>query len=250
MAGSLKRTNTIWPGASSDRTIKTSTVPESVGDVTRSDLTPRKPNVLLKKVKDKDEIHPKLLASFQSKPITDVPKPPIQQHRDSSNGTGLVLAREKVAHFNSKGVPTCSSLELNIVVTTKKVWDLYEPLHFCTHQGHDHQHEAVLSCRKGQETRLFVLKRRLLSKDTKLVHFTRPRCEYLVDLEGAFSWRDELWLIYEEMDLPLELIFALDHDPWTLYEGSTMNEEYDDNKNRQISAIAQQVSGLLMYLGW
>lgn len=133
-------------------------------------------------------------------------------------------------------VPTARSLDHSIVVVAKTVWDLYEAIEFCSNQGEDLRSHTILGRRKNthphQDENLFIVKQYQYTSNDEIRNFTKPRSQFLVELHSAFCAGTHFWMLYEEMDLSLEQVLALDCDPWTVNPGQKMN---------QIAAIASQV---------
>ncbi|KAK1809301.1 hypothetical protein LTR12_016330 [Friedmanniomyces endolithicus] len=218
MSTFLKRTDTIWPKAKRH----TSSIDDELGAV-------RDPTV--------PQLHTNHDASEQkddSSTSLPVPKPTQRPRIEELKPHVLSRAAGMRSHFR---VPTAQSLNHSIVIIEKTVWDLYEAIAFCSNQGEDEPAGCtILSRRKRthphQDESLFVVKQHQSPLPEGIRHFVKPRSRFLVELHGAFHSGAHLWTLYEEMDLSLEQIFALDCDPWTICPGE---------KDAQISAIASQV---------
>ncbi len=162
---------------------------------------------------------------------------PIRTQRPRTEELRPHLLSRAAGMRNHFRVPTTQSLNHSIVIIEKTVWDLYEAIAFCSNQGEDEPAGyTILSRRKRthshQDESLFVVKQHQSRLPEGIRHFVKPRSRFLVELHGAFHSGAHLWTLYEEMDLSLEQIFALDCDPWTICPGE---------KDAQISAIASHV---------
>ncbi|KAK3670769.1 hypothetical protein LTR78_009341 [Recurvomyces mirabilis] len=207
----LNRRNTVWPRAS-DTTQSTSVVVDSSPPKSSASQHKRqKPDLLI-----------------QVPPHGPIPTPPAFSTRALDINTVSIELR------NPYDFPTSKNLDHSIVVTNKSIWKMYDPIVTRSNQGPCQQGFAILSRRKvsqrGTVEGDVIVKAQALTMPLK--HFAKPRCQNLVELYGAFRSRDTLWLLYEEMTVSLEQVFALDHSPWIVNP---------DQQHTQISSISQQL---------
>ena len=258
MAATLKRNNTIWPGAeplnhevplksdvtgpkSSATGLATKGPSRELSAAERLQTTPspfkRRANDINRTSSRLEEPSQELIDSA-SAPLVPVPQPILTKEVKTwsqSSNTDPVDIRK--TNRNPHVVPTALALDQSIVVTPRYIWDLYEAIECCSNQGDSHSGNVFLSRRRRttneRQEGLFVVKEQRWTGNHGLKHFTKPKCPHLVELLGAFSNEDTLWTLYEEMDLSLDQIFALDCDPWSISPGT---------KDSQIAAIAAPVS--------
>ncbi|EMC97299.1 hypothetical protein BAUCODRAFT_23622 [Baudoinia panamericana UAMH 10762] len=163
----------------------------------------------------------------------NIPLPHTKLRDSSVLGPSSLKRRAAVLQV---GVPTARTLSHNVVIVKKRVWDLYQPIDYPVNQGHK-VHTSMFLCRRKNSSsdtdKLYVIQEQKSFETGRLLHFSKPKSQYLVELYGAFTMHGTLWTIYEEMDLSLEQVLGLRCGPWTIHP---------ERKHNQIGSIAYQAS--------
>ena len=162
---------------------------------------------------------------------TQWPRAPDIEGATDDNTDPKVGKEKKVK--NPYKIPTAACLGTSIPVLSVHVWDVFEALEYCNHQGNDYEGRSFIS-RKRLEPgtdRLYVIKQHEPKVKIHLSHLRKPSCEQLVTLHHTFRHADSICFVYEEMDASLYQILQIDDHPDTS----------PDQRRNEIAAICKQV---------